>query len=57
MSASHLTPALQSWLRTHAAALHESDAQGDALLEQLGRAGLFGIAVPTALGGGGQVPH
>lgn len=57
MSASYLTPALQSWLRTHAAALHESDAQGDALLEQLGRAGLFGIAVPTALGGGGQVPH
>ena len=57
MSAQHVTPALQAWLQTHAASLHENADQAHALLAQLASANLFAIAVPQALGGDGRAPH
>ena len=57
MSAQHLTADLHTWLQAHAASLHEDAQHADALLGQLGRAGLLPIAVPQALGGDGQAPH
>lgn len=57
MSTPHLSSALQTWLQTHATALHEDASQADALLTQLASSDLLAVAVPQALGGDGQAPH